>query len=113
MMRATLSRRRVLVDECVSRLLLTALTDCALRTVQEMGWSGIKNGSLLELAVQEFEVIFTVDRTFAGLGDTLAMPIGIVILQPGSTDFEALLPHMAAVNKAIQRMEPGKVVRIP
>src|SRR5438309_2116348 len=39
---------RVLLDECVPRQLVRELPDCEVRTVQQMGWSGVKNGALLE-----------------------------------------------------------------
>jgi len=32
------------------------------RTVQDMGWSGKKNGVLLELAEMEFDVLVTIDQ---------------------------------------------------
>jgi hypothetical protein len=32
------------------------------RTVSEMGWSGIKNGPLLHRAAQEFDIFLTVDQ---------------------------------------------------
>jgi hypothetical protein len=77
-----------------------------------MGWAGVKNGRLLELAAKEFDVVFTVDRDFAGLSDVVPFGIGVVILQVGSTDFEALLPHMVAVTDAINDVERGRVRRI-
>ena len=77
-----------------------------------MGWGGVKNGKLLERAVGEFDELFTVDRDFAGLGDRVPHLIGVVILQVGSTDFEALLPHMGAVNAAVVQVRPGEVLRI-
>ena len=107
------SGRRLLLDECVPRQFLRALTEHSSRTAQEMGWDGVRNGNLLQLAAHEFEVIFTVDRSFAAVSDTVPAQIGIVILQAGSTDFERLLPHMPSVNEAIWNVEPGQVLRIP
>ena len=91
---------------------MAALAEHAPKTVQQMGWGGIKNGKLLERAAGNFDVLFTVDRDFAGLGDQVAQPIGVVILQVGSTDCEALLPHMDAVNAAVAQVGPGEVLRI-
>jgi predicted nuclease of predicted toxin-antitoxin system len=108
----TPSGRRLLVDECVPRQLLGSLTVHAPRTAQQMGWAGVKNGNLLELAATQFDVLFTVDKDFAGLADIVPSPIGVVILQVGSTDFDALLPHMAAVGDAISRVEKGRIVRV-
>ena len=111
-MPVTPSGRRLLVDECVDHKLLGELRGHSTRTVQEMGFAGIKNGSLLELAAAEFDVLFTVDRYFAGVADTLAERIGIVILHIGSTSARALLPYMPSVNDAIREVEPGRVRRI-
>ena len=97
----TPSVRRLLVDECVPRQLLRDLSAHAARTAQEMGWAGVKNGRLLELAAAQFEVLFTVDRDFAGLAERVSVPIAVVILQSSSTDFAALHPYIAAVNEAI------------
>jgi predicted nuclease of predicted toxin-antitoxin system len=63
-----------------------ALDELAPQTVQQLGWAGTKNGKLLARAASEFDVLFTVDRDFAGLGDTVPHPVGVVILQVGSTD---------------------------
>ena len=53
---------RVLLDECVPRPLRMEFHPQVVRTVGEMGWAGVKNGALLELASAHFDVLFTVDR---------------------------------------------------
>jgi hypothetical protein len=40
---------RVLLDECVPRQLRRDLEGFDVKTVQEMGWAGVKNGALLSL----------------------------------------------------------------
>src|SRR5712692_11789955 len=54
---------RTLIDECTPSALTRFLTqhghEC--RTAQEMGWSGKKNGELLDLAENEFEALITLD----------------------------------------------------
>jgi hypothetical protein len=77
-----------------------------------MGWTGVKNGRLLELAAPEFDVLFTVDRDFAGLTDRVPVPMGVVILESRSTDSGALVPHMDAVNEAIVPVGTGEVRRV-
>lgn len=53
---------RVLIDECLDWRLGRALPghDCV--SVQKMGWGGIKNGKLLVLAQDEFDVFLAADR---------------------------------------------------
>jgi hypothetical protein len=55
---------RILLDECVPRRLGQELRGHDVRTVPEMGWSGKKNGELLQLMVgQNLDVLLTVDQT--------------------------------------------------
>jgi hypothetical protein len=54
---------RILFDECVPRRLCLSLTGHDIHTVPEMGWSGRRNGELLELMiVAKFELFITVDQ---------------------------------------------------
>jgi len=53
---------RILIDESLPRYLKRILSDNETRTVQEMGWNGIKNGELLKLAEPDFEVFLTADK---------------------------------------------------
>jgi len=50
---------RVLLDECVPRQLRRDLEGFDVRTVRDMGWSGVKNGALLDLAGEHFDAVFT------------------------------------------------------
>jgi hypothetical protein len=49
------------------------LTGHEVKTVAEVGWAGVKNGELLQMAARRFDVLLTVDRNleyqqnFAGL----------------------------------------------
>ena len=53
---------RILLDECVPRKLTRELPGHECRTVTEMGWAGIKNGRLLRLAENQFDVFLTADQ---------------------------------------------------
>jgi predicted nuclease of predicted toxin-antitoxin system len=53
---------RLLIDECLPRALKRFFIGHECRTVQEMGWSGKKNGDLLSLAEAEFDVLATIDH---------------------------------------------------
>jgi predicted nuclease of predicted toxin-antitoxin system len=51
---------RILIDECLNWRLGRALTGHYAISAQKLGWSGIKNGKLLALAVENgFEVFLT------------------------------------------------------
>lgn len=51
----------ILVDECVPRQLSRFFPDHRIRTVQEIGWSGIKNGELILRAEEQFDLFITSD----------------------------------------------------
>ncbi len=55
---------RLLIDECLPRALKRLLRGHTCRTVQEMAWSGIKNGALLSLAEDQFDALITIDQGF-------------------------------------------------
>jgi len=103
---------RVLLDECVPRQLARALTGFHVRTTQQMGWAGVKNGALVELASGEFDALFTVDKDFGGTAASAAARLGIVILVAGTTDPVLLAPHMPAVAAALGRVRPGEVLTV-
>jgi hypothetical protein len=56
------SREESLFDEDVPRQLRRDLPAFAIRTVQECGWSSVKNGQLLRTAETEFDVLVTADK---------------------------------------------------
>jgi predicted nuclease of predicted toxin-antitoxin system len=53
---------KILLDECIPRRLKFELKNHDPKTVQEMGWTGKKNGELLALADKGFEVFITLDK---------------------------------------------------
>lgn len=53
---------KLLLDECVTRLLKRDLTGHEAKTVAEAGFRGLRNGDLLRAASADFDVLITVDR---------------------------------------------------
>ena len=54
---------KILLDECVTKKLKRHLPEFEVKTVVEMNWSGLKNGSLMKVAVEEnFDVLLTIDN---------------------------------------------------
>lgn len=101
---------RVLLDECVPRQLADDLKPHETRTVQQMSWTGIKNGALLDRAAGEFDVLFTIDRDFAGPPSQTGSNLILVILAAGTSDFARLRPFMTLVLDTLERAQPGQVI---
>jgi hypothetical protein len=92
---------RVLLDECVPRPLRSELTNHGVRTVAEMGWSGIKNGELLQKAAGEFDCFLTVDRNLQFQQRIDALPLAVIVIRARDNRLETLRPLMPAVHEAL------------
>jgi predicted nuclease of predicted toxin-antitoxin system len=103
---------RILIDECLDWRLGPALTghDCV--SVQEMGWGGIKNGKLLALAQEEFDVFLTADRNLSFQQNTTKFQIAVVVLVAGSTQLNKTLPLMPQVLALLPGLTPGQVATV-
>jgi hypothetical protein len=83
------------------------------RTVPEMGWSGKKNGELLQLmAAKGFEVFITVDQTLRYQQNLQAAAVAVVVLVAASNRLTDLLPLMPSARAALASIKPGAVVEI-
>jgi PIN like domain len=103
---------RVLLDECVPRKLGRALTGHEVLTVTGKGWSGVKNGRLLELAEAEFDVFLTVDQNLKYQQNLASFNIAVILLVARDNRLKTLLPLAPAVNKRLNEIKPGEFVRI-
>jgi Domain of unknown function (DUF5615) len=103
---------RVLLDECVDWRLSRELVGHEVKTARQMGWTTIKNGELLALAAQSFDVFITVDRNLAfqqNLGNFL---IAVIVLEAKTNrlaDLKVLVPKLL---RSLQSAQPGRVERI-
>lgn len=103
---------RVLLDECVPRTLREQLPGHEVRTVAESGWIGVKNGELLRLAAQRFDVLLTVDRNLEYQQNLLGSEVAVIVMHAQSNDVAALQPLMSKVLAAIPTAPRGKVTNI-
>lgn len=72
---------KILLDECVTRKLKQHLSEFEVKTVVEMGWSGLKNGRLINAAVEEkFDVLLTIDKNIVHQQNLSNHEIAIVAL---------------------------------
>jgi hypothetical protein len=102
---------RVLLDECVPRALRKELLGHEVKTVAEVGWAGVKNGELLQLAARQFDLLLTVDRNLEYQQNFAGLALAVIVLHAPSNDVAVLRPLMPAVLAAISASKPGKVTR--
>jgi rRNA-processing protein FCF1 len=87
------------------------LLDHEVVTVQRAGFKGLKNGQLIRNAVaQQFDVLLTSDRNLPAQQNITVSGIAVILVR-GSRMVE-LAPLAGRIAAAIERAEPGMVVRV-
>jgi Domain of unknown function (DUF5615) len=87
---------RVPLDEQLPRQLAPHLVGHEVRTVQQEGWAGLKNGELLTKAeAASFQVFVTGDRSLEYQQNLRHRTLGVVALAAPSNALEDLLPLIA------------------
>ncbi len=103
---------RLLLDECVPRRLKRELVDHEIRTVQDMGWAGIKNGALLKLADGQFDALLTVDQGIEYQQNLAGLQISVIVMLAASNDVDDLRPLLPAVERALASLRTGAMTRV-
>lgn len=81
---------RILLDESLPRELKSELPGHSVSTVQEAGWSGVRNGELLVLAAAQFDVFITADQNLQYQQNLGALPVVVVVLVAKNNRIETL-----------------------
>jgi predicted nuclease of predicted toxin-antitoxin system len=100
---------RVLLDECVPKRLRDDLSPHAVRTVPDMGWTGIKNGQLLQLASSQFDCFLTVDRNLQFQQDVGNLPLAVLVIEARDNRVETLRSILPRVIEALATIVPGEL----
>ena len=100
---------RVFLDDCVDWRLARDIVGHDVRTARQMGWTTIKNGALLALASDHFDVFVTVDRNLSFQQNLNTFSIAVVVLQAKTNRLADLRPLAPKLVAAIQSARPGAV----
>jgi predicted nuclease of predicted toxin-antitoxin system len=103
---------RLLLDESVPAKLRRSLPSHYVRTVVEMGWSGVKNGKLLSLAAVDFDALITVDKNLTFQQNLSTLPVAVVVLDAVSNELPSLQPLVPALERALSSLKPRTCVRV-
>jgi hypothetical protein len=88
---------KLLLDECIDRRLAIDLVGHEVKTVPQVGWAGVKNGALLTLAENEFDVFVTADRNLSFQQNLPKFNIAVLVLHATSNrlaDLKQLVPEI-------------------
>ena len=103
---------KVFLDECVDWRLARDIVGHDVKTAREMKWTTIKNGVLLTLASQHFDVFVTVDRNLSFQQNLSAFSIAVVVLQAKTNRLTDLRPLIPGLLAAIDAALPGTARRV-
>jgi Domain of unknown function (DUF5615) len=102
---------KVLLDECTPHVLKRLLTGIEITTVQELGWCGITNGTLLRRAEGQFDVLITSDQNWKYQQSLAAVQIAIIQLP--TNQVPRVIALAAVVQASLNIIQPGEFVAIP
>jgi hypothetical protein len=101
--------KSVFIDECVNWRLVRSLTSLEVKTARQMGWSELKNGTLLRESAKQFDVFVSTDKGIEHQNNISTIDIAVIILRPIQNRLENLLPLVPELIKAIDLAQPGTV----
>lgn len=91
---------RVLLDECIDWRLCRDIVGDEVKTARQMGWTAVRNGELLKLAADHFDVFVTVDRNLAFQQPLDRLPSTVIVLCAPTNclaELRPLVPQVLAV----------------
>ena len=81
-------------------------------TVTERGWSGIKNGVLLRLVNEEFDLMITMDKGIPHQQNLSNLNLSFLCLSARSNALHHLLPLVPEIEAVIQKSKPNQIYKI-
>jgi predicted nuclease of predicted toxin-antitoxin system len=103
---------KILLDECLDWRLRREIPGHDVKTVQEMGWQGIKNGRLLALAQTKFEVFITGDLNLSFQQNFSGLNLAIVVLHASSIRLKDTRPLMPKLMDLLAQIKTGQIVHL-
>jgi hypothetical protein len=101
---------KIIIDECVPHIVKKRLPNRQIKTVQEMGWSGEKNGELLKLVEADFDVFITSDKNLSYQQNLENRTIAILLLPSNQVPIiENMLPQ---IDEALENILPKDFIEL-
>ena len=104
---------KLLLDECVPRVLCADFPEHFCRTVSQMRWRGVSNGALLAKAGEEgFDVFLTVDKNLRHQQNIRKLPIAVIVVHVPNNDYDVVRPFVPQIERALARIQPRELIVI-
>jgi hypothetical protein len=98
---------RILLDENLDWRLERALPGHHVESVQRNGMAGLKNGALLALAAETFDVFVTIDGNIVFQQNYAKLPLRLVGLRAKSNRLSDTEPLMSKLLVLLPTLKPG------
>ncbi len=101
---------KILIDESLPRYTLQIVQGYEAYTVQYMGWSGIKNGELLNRAEGQFDVFLTADKNLRYQQNLVGRAIALIVFPSNKLSVvkELEMPQ----KTALRAVTPGMFIEL-
>ena len=103
---------RILLDEDLPCRLCALLVGHEATTVPRSGWAGVKNGKLLALAADRFDVFLTMDQNLEYQQNMATLPIAVLVVGAASNRMAHLTPLLPSILRAINHIPPRTLRRV-
>jgi hypothetical protein len=100
---------RVRLDECLPRRLKDDLIGHDSVTVPEAGWTGKRNGELIQLAEGRYDVFLTIDKNLPVQQDVGTSTLSVLLVRAPSNRYADLHPLIPHILKTLRTIGQGKL----
>lgn len=107
-----INHMKLLLDECLPRVMKNDFPGHAVFTVDDAGFKGLKNGKLLRAMSGTFEVLVTVDKSLPRQQNLANFGIAVLIFRAFGNRYQDLLPLIPQALLALESIQPGMVANI-
>jgi predicted nuclease of predicted toxin-antitoxin system len=101
----------ILFDQCTPHGLRDYLPEHEVRTAHEEGLDRIKNGKLIQKAIEKgYAVLITADKKMRKQQEISGLPLGVVVLT--RPDWPMVKTQVAKIQKAVREAKPGRFTTV-
>jgi predicted nuclease of predicted toxin-antitoxin system len=99
---------RILFDHGTPAPLRRKLVGHSVATAYEIGWADLDNGSLLDAAEAEFDILITTDQSLRHQQNLIGRKLSILVLS--TTSWPKIEPQVQRLVTALNVLRPGELV---
>lgn len=103
---------RILLDEGLPQRLRHSFPGHEVATVRWIGWGSFKNGKLLDLSEETFDVFLTGDQNLPYQQNLRKRKIAVIILATKDLQLETLEMVAQSILDALRKAHPGEVLYV-